>query len=99
MGSIEVSLSNDGAIVNDRTAFNKAFTQRTKGSKPQVVQSVVLHRSLHHQPLRAIRAEGNYLTLDNGQTVFDATGGAAVACLGHGNKRCVWSPAMPFDLR
>lgn len=47
----------------------------------------VLHRSLHRAPLRVISASGLYLTLDTGQRILDATGGAAVACLGHGNTR------------
>lgn len=49
--------------------------------------SAVLHRSLHHEPLHAISAKGNYLYLSNGQKIFDATGGAAVACLGSGDQR------------
>ncbi|XHG07614.1 hypothetical protein AWENTII_010751 [Aspergillus wentii] len=32
-------------------------------------------------------AEGIYFTLENGQNVLDATGGAAVSAIGHGNKR------------
>ncbi|KAH8805467.1 aminotransferase, class III [Xylogone sp. PMI_703] len=34
-----------------------------------------------------LSAQGSYLTLETGQRILDATGGAAVACLGHGNKR------------
>ena len=49
--------------------------------------SVVLHRSLHFDPHRVLSAKGHYLHLSNGQRIFDATGGAAVACLGHGNER------------
>lgn len=49
--------------------------------------SAVLHRSLHHDPHRVVAAQGNYLTLSNGQQILDATGGAAVSCLGHGNAR------------
>ncbi|KAF2485630.1 pyridoxal phosphate-dependent transferase [Neohortaea acidophila] len=49
--------------------------------------SGVLHRSLHQDPLRVVSAKGNYLHLNNGQKVFDASGGAAVACLGHGDER------------
>jgi hypothetical protein len=70
----------------------------TKGIKPgqhtlphqQQQTSAVLHRSLHHDPLQAVSAKGNYLYLNNGQKIFDATGGAAVACLGHGNERFVF---------
>lgn len=53
--------------------------------------SGVLHRSLHQDPLRVVSAKGNYLRLNNGQKVFDASGGAAVACLGHGDERSVVS--------
>ena len=49
--------------------------------------SAVLHRSLHHKPLHVQSAKGNLLCLDNGQKILDATGGAAVSCLGHGNER------------
>ncbi|KAF2461938.1 pyridoxal phosphate-dependent transferase [Lineolata rhizophorae] len=49
--------------------------------------SAVLHRHLHYQPHRVVRASGSNLWLDNGQKVFDSTGGAAVACLGHCNER------------
>ncbi|KAL1587845.1 hypothetical protein WHR41_03574 [Cladosporium halotolerans] len=51
------------------------------------VHSAVMHRSLHHEPLLAVSAKGHYLHLSNGQKVYDATGGAAVACLGGDNAR------------
>lgn len=34
-----------------------------------------------------VSASGLYLTLENGQQVLDATSGAAVSGIGHGNKR------------
>lgn len=49
--------------------------------------SSVLHRSLHEQPLSVAHAEGIYIHLKDGRRILDATGGAAVACLGHQNKR------------
>ena len=48
--------------------------------------SSVLHRSLHTNPKKVVKAEGLILTLEDGQEIIDATGGAAVACLGHGNQ-------------
>ena len=48
--------------------------------------SRVLHRSTATPPA-AIAGKGVYLHLDNGSSVIDASGGAAVACLGHGNAR------------
>ena len=49
-------------------------------------ESSVLHRSLHALPKRVVKASGLTLTLDDGQEIIDASGGAAVACLGHGNE-------------
>jgi len=48
--------------------------------------SRVLHRSGAIPPV-AVGGEGIYLHLADGTKVIDASGGAAVACLGHGNKR------------
>ncbi len=49
----------------------------------------VLHRSLRSEPEFAIAGDGITLTLADGRTVIDAAGGAAVACLGHGNPRVI----------
>lgn len=47
-----------------------------------VQNSAVLHRDLHHDFLEVARGEGNHLILKDGRKVFDASGGAAVACVG-----------------
>ncbi|MEP7247311.1 MAG: aminotransferase class III-fold pyridoxal phosphate-dependent enzyme, partial [Gammaproteobacteria bacterium] len=49
--------------------------------------SRVLHRAISSRPPIAIRGEGLTLTLQDGREIIDASGGAAVACLGHGNPR------------
>ncbi|GME31660.1 Aminotransferase [Neofusicoccum parvum] len=49
--------------------------------------SGILHRNLKQLPLKVVGAAGNYITLSNGQRILDATGGAAVSCLGHGDPR------------
>ncbi|EXJ68117.1 uncharacterized protein A1O5_08732 [Cladophialophora psammophila CBS 110553] len=46
----------------------------------------LLHRSLNARPYKVTSAKGLYLTLSDGRTIMDACGGAAVACLGHGNE-------------
>lgn len=48
--------------------------------------SRVLHRS-NLAPPRAVSGSGIWLTLEDGHRVMDASGGAAVAVLGHGNAR------------
>jgi adenosylmethionine-8-amino-7-oxononanoate aminotransferase len=52
---------------------------------PEGHPSFVLHRSLHENPVQVVSASGVYLHLSNGRRILDATAGAAVACLGHGN--------------
>jgi adenosylmethionine-8-amino-7-oxononanoate aminotransferase len=47
--------------------------------------SRVFHRSSTIPPVAA-HGDGIYLHTEDGQTVIDASGGAAVACLGHGNR-------------
>lgn len=49
----------------------------------------LVDRSLNESPLQVDFSEGNYLYLSNDQMIFDATGGAAVACLGHGDQEVI----------
>lgn len=86
MGSLGELTLNDNQTSTNEARVNENFRE-----------SAVLHRSLHHEPLRAISSQGNYLYLNNGQKVFDATGGAAVACLGSGNERYDCFPCVVFD--
>jgi len=48
--------------------------------------SKVLHSSRYQiPPPRVIAAQGSYLTLADGRTIFEACGGPGVTCIGHGN--------------
>jgi adenosylmethionine-8-amino-7-oxononanoate aminotransferase len=49
--------------------------------------SRILHRSLAADPPLAVRGEGIFLIDENGRKIIDGSGGAAVACLGHGEAR------------
>ena len=49
--------------------------------------SRVLHRSLAADPPLAVRGEGIFLLAADGRKIIDGSGGAAVACLGHGDAR------------
>lgn len=82
------SIINDGNVV-DGIAPSQSIYENNDHSIINGPKrgSAVLHRSLHHEPLRVVSARGQYLDLSNSQRIFDATGGAAVACLGHGNER------------
>ncbi|WP_159351276.1 hypothetical protein [Roseomonas harenae] len=49
--------------------------------------SRVLYRNLRSDPAIAASGDGLWLRAAEGWDVIDASGGAAVACLGHGNRR------------
>ncbi|CZT50522.1 related to ARG8-acetylornithine aminotransferase [Rhynchosporium secalis] len=49
----------------------------------------LLDRHLHRSFPVVESAKGHYLHLTDGRTIFDATSGAAVSCLGHGNQRVI----------
>ena len=51
--------------------------------------SRVLHRNLRIDPAIAVRGDGLLLRAAEGWEVIDASGGAAVACLGHGDRRVI----------
>jgi adenosylmethionine-8-amino-7-oxononanoate aminotransferase len=73
------------ALLNDDNVVQTPVG--TTNTKKDTTQSYTLHRSLHKKPHTVVSAEGLYLTLSNGQKILDASGGAAVSCLGHGNAR------------
>jgi adenosylmethionine-8-amino-7-oxononanoate aminotransferase len=84
------ALLNDGNVVQS--------TKETPKAKQDAAESHVLHRTLHSKPHTVISAEGLYITLSNGQKVLDASGGAAVSCLGHGNARVKAALAKQMDV-
>ena len=51
--------------------------------------SRVLHRSLHETPPVAVGGHGVWLVTKEGRKVLDASGGAAVSCLGHQHPRVI----------
>jgi adenosylmethionine-8-amino-7-oxononanoate aminotransferase len=59
--------------------------------------SHVVHRSLRQDPPIAVRGEGIYLYDRDGHQIIDGSGGAAVACLGHGNARVIEAIKAQLD--
>src|SRR5258707_15866887 len=51
--------------------------------------SRVLHRSLRETPPNAIGGDGVWLIAEGGRRILDASGGAAVSCLGHQHPRVI----------
>lgn len=52
-------------------------------------KSAVLHRDLAADLLPMDTGKGNYIVVEDGRKIFDASGGAAVGCLGWGNERVI----------
>ncbi|CAK7269232.1 hypothetical protein SEPCBS57363_003497 [Sporothrix epigloea] len=50
-------------------------------------KSAVFYRQLRLDFPAIVRGEGSYLVLDDGRRILDASGGAAVACIGHSDAR------------
>jgi adenosylmethionine-8-amino-7-oxononanoate aminotransferase len=55
--------------------------------QPSLHSSSVFHRDLRHKFYSLVSGEGGYLLLNNGRKIFDGSGGASVASIGHGNQR------------
>ena len=51
--------------------------------------SAVLHRDFHAVPPTAVRGDGLYLIDSAGRRFLDASGGAAVSCLGHSHSAVI----------
>ena len=59
--------------------------------------SHIIHRTLKADPPLALRGEGVHLYDEAGRAVMDGSGGAAVACLGHGHPRVIAAIKAQFE--
>jgi len=57
----------------------------------------VLHRQLQHLPPRAVSGLGAWITDEQGRRYLDASGGAAVSCLGHGHPEVLRAMHQQID--
>src|ERR1700754_2033618 len=73
-----------------RRRWRSAPSRRMMGPRAKISRDAHMTRVLHRSgaiPPIAARGEGIYLYTEDGRAIIDASGGAAVACLGHGNRR------------
>lgn len=70
------------------TKVSQALDFQTPPSPVPHPASALLY-SATAAPLKAVHAEGIYMTLEDGRTIIDGVGGAAVASLGMGNPEVV----------
>jgi adenosylmethionine-8-amino-7-oxononanoate aminotransferase len=59
--------------------------------------SHLVHRSLRADPPIAVHGEGIWITGQDGHRVLDGSGGAAVACLGHGHPHVIAAMKRQID--
>ena len=57
----------------------------------------VFHRHLHHTPPVAVGGKGVWIHDSNGKEYLDASGGAAVSCLGHGHPEVLAAMHAQID--
>jgi adenosylmethionine-8-amino-7-oxononanoate aminotransferase len=50
-------------------------------------ESGILHARMNDQPPKAVSSKGCWITTADGLEIFDASSGAAVACIGHNDPR------------
>lgn len=77
-----------------KTLANGQVPEKTNGS--MVTNGLersdyLLGRNIHKSFPVIVSGKGNYEYTHDGRAIFDATGGAAVSCLGHGDKRVIQS--------
>jgi adenosylmethionine-8-amino-7-oxononanoate aminotransferase len=73
-----------------------AYTARHSPT-PSMSSTSVFHRHLHHTPPAAAAASGMYITDAAGRRYLDASGGAAVSCLGHGHPEVLAAMHAQLD--
>jgi adenosylmethionine-8-amino-7-oxononanoate aminotransferase len=62
---------------------------RSDASSAGAVKSRLLHRNLQEKPPVAMSGHGVWLVMEDGREILDASGGAAVSCLGHQHPRVI----------
>jgi len=70
----------NGIDINRKDAANATITNGA-------AESAVLYANLSDEPPKAVSSNGCWITSSDGLDVFDASSGAAVACIGHNNPR------------
>jgi len=81
-----VNLTNGNGIFNGNALSNgtKPAAATTNGLRRT---DFLLDRHLRKKYPVIVGGKGSYLFTNDGRKVFDASSGAAVSCLGHGNER------------
>ncbi|PBP28745.1 PLP-dependent transferase, partial [Diplocarpon rosae] len=91
--TVAAHLTKGGRLLQGHPTIADGSTSLEKLKKTEFL----LDRHLHKSFPVVKGGEGNYLHLIDGRTIFDATSGAAVSCLGHGNQRVIDAVAAQLN--
>lgn len=78
--------------VKKSTTINTVPTEPFEFKTP----TSILHRTPWRPPV-GVAGEGSYITLEDGRTVYDAVGGAAVVCVGNSHPKVVQALKEQID--
>ncbi|KAJ8470010.1 hypothetical protein ONZ45_g16698 [Pleurotus djamor] len=70
--------------ISSSTLPAESQSEEAKGTLIKERPTKILHRTPWRPPV-AVSGDGIYITLEDGTTVIDAVGGAAVSCIGNGH--------------
>ncbi|PYH42874.1 PLP-dependent transferase [Aspergillus saccharolyticus JOP 1030-1] len=70
-------------LLHPLTVLRPHASFTTAAASPATKPSSILYPKINVPPSQIVASHGHYLTTDDGREIFDATGGAAVAALGH----------------
>lgn len=88
IGSIVITLKSNPSSESSQGNYNlNKSVKRSLNSSPQ--SSFSLMGPLNKSHLKATKAKGVYIIVEDGTTYLDGCAGAAVSSIGHGNKRVI----------
>jgi hypothetical protein len=76
-----------GLLSDPMTSVRRSSHSVQRSKIATTIKNCLLNRSVNHTPLRVSRGVRNSYVLEDGTEIYDAAGGAAVACIGKRNKR------------
>lgn len=91
---VRISFNLDAFSINDIRTISSKLSKVAKqtehdsmGSLQALSQDALLYKNFHLNPALVVEAgSGIFLDIEDGRRILDATSGAAVACLGYGNR-------------
>ncbi|CAG8976704.1 hypothetical protein HYALB_00008458 [Hymenoscyphus albidus] len=77
------------STISIRGLHTNGRLQKSTLGNTSTSEDALLKRVFNKQYPIVLKAKGNYIYLDDGRKIFDASGGAAVSCLGHSQPKLI----------